>query len=443
MSGGHCYGMAVTSLRFYKGNITPQSLQAGVNTVFGLPQSQPVRSHIAEYFTRQMTDPVQTARWQSLQESPTQILNRVIDAMQFGWNDPVVLDFWFWGGGHSVTPYAVQDVGGGRFWIWIYDNNFPNNTTRRIEINTQTNRWIYDWGGVPISGGTGTLEIVALSVNNAPPRCPWCASAGGTSGTNQIWASGGAALITDAQGRRLGSESGTAYRELPGGVWTPTLGGLGQPLPDLFSVPASGDLHVAVDGSGASAAAPVKVSLFGNDMAISVDGGMLQPNQRDGVRLAPDARSVVYKAAAAKTVSVTLGIAGQAPATAGGVHTATSAEAGFTITLHNAQIDAGQDLQISVDQATGKLRYQSGPAGGSYDLTVERTAPSGTAQFAHQRVQVQSGDTQYLNYGQWNGSGTIELTIDQGSDGTIDQVVQLDNRQEAASHPVYLPLLVR
>ena len=45
------------------------------------------------------------------------------------------------GGGHAITPYAVEDAGNGVFNVLVYDNNWPNDDTRRVVFNTKRNSW--------------------------------------------------------------------------------------------------------------------------------------------------------------------------------------------------------------------------------------------------------------------------------------------------------------
>jgi hypothetical protein len=58
-SGGHCEGMAVTSLRFFKGqtyytgNTTPGDFQGGAQRVYDLTRDQSIDNYIAYYFSLQ------------------------------------------------------------------------------------------------------------------------------------------------------------------------------------------------------------------------------------------------------------------------------------------------------------------------------------------------------------------------------------------------------
>src|SRR5437660_1334619 len=45
--------------------------------------------------------------------------------------------------GHAVTPYAVEDKGGGKFAVLIYDNNHPG-IPRAISFDRNADSWSYD-----------------------------------------------------------------------------------------------------------------------------------------------------------------------------------------------------------------------------------------------------------------------------------------------------------
>ena len=46
--------------------------------------------------------------------------------------------------GHAVTPYAIEDRGGGVHLVRVYDNNFPDETSRYLVINTTSDTWSYE-----------------------------------------------------------------------------------------------------------------------------------------------------------------------------------------------------------------------------------------------------------------------------------------------------------
>ena len=53
-------------------------------------------------------------------------------------------------------------------------------------------------------------------------------------------------------------------------------------------------------------------------------------------------------------------------------------------------------------------------------------------------IMIDPADTAYLDYAGWDGTGPMTLTIDRGSDGTMDDTLLLTNQ----AHSVYIPLAV-
>lgn len=75
------------------------------------------------------------------------------------------------GSGHCVTPYAVEDISPTISHIRIYDNNFPGDTTRVVEIDRAANRYTFarssgDWSG-------DMIYAVPISVWQEDRSMPW------------------------------------------------------------------------------------------------------------------------------------------------------------------------------------------------------------------------------------------------------------------------------
>src|SRR5690606_7302930 len=146
------------------------------------------------------------------------------------------------GGGHAVTPYAIEDRGDGIKWILIYDNNHPG-VPRAIEVDTAADTWSYEAATNPDDdpslytgdATTHTLMLTPLSARLQPQNCPFCAGEldEDITAINQLTLTGpGARLgstdfyVTDATGRSFGRRGGQMVDEIDGASITPFLTGL-------------------------------------------------------------------------------------------------------------------------------------------------------------------------------------------------------------------------
>ncbi len=236
MAHGHCEGMAVLSDLLYFGQISPKKFNGNVTDELSL-QDELLQREIAYWWTTQVTKPGGS---QKVSQSPDAVLDTLSKAFNEG---KTAKEWWVMGlyrpdggGGHSVTPYAVDDRGNGTARILIYDNNFPKEV-RAIEVDRNANTWKYQGSAKPNepsrlyagNASTHNLEIVSISSRLGPQECDFCedakenASLAGTKGSlegassAQVWVDGsGLFLITDKYGRRIGFlESGVFVNEIP------------------------------------------------------------------------------------------------------------------------------------------------------------------------------------------------------------------------------------
>ena len=142
-------------------------------------------------------------------------------------------------------------------------------------------------------------------------------------------------------------------------------------------------------------------------------------------RCCPDGTGISYRAAESKALTLTLSL--------------DTPTIGRKFDVRDTEIGASQSITLTDDSADGTLVFSKANAtGGTYDLGIGVIDDTGVQQFTHRGVNILSGDTHYLIYDTWDGAGDIELRIDHGSDGTVDQIIALDNQ----SHSVFLPLLI-
>jgi len=149
MNGGHCYGMAVTSSRFFTGKDHPGQFQPPAQSTHDLWKLL-VRRHIAKYFVSQAASPISEELDAAFQSTPDAVLLQLHDLMSRDSLDPPVLELKSRDDkGHAVTPYAIEHAGDNTYWVRIYDNQSPDDTNRYVIIDTDANTWSYQFA----SGG--------------------------------------------------------------------------------------------------------------------------------------------------------------------------------------------------------------------------------------------------------------------------------------------------
>jgi hypothetical protein len=480
--GGHCEGMAVSSLLFFKGLDTPSSYGEGAAKTFDLQFTPQTQKLIAYYYYLQFVDPVASEYSMAEQFKPSEVLDQVIASMQDGAPDPVNLGFY--GGepdengylaGHSITPYSVEDRGNGIFWIHVYDNNWPDKADVVMEIDRVNETWSYDlsaqnpdfepevWEG---DARSQTLAALPLSWRTGTLTCPWCddtgtaGSTGGTlfnsivpgssllktddpgsgqstaqrSNTMQISLEGaGNLLIVNSKGQRLGYDGTTLVREIPGArVMRPRTGrGAVQPV---YFVPKGESYSITLNGQTVQTGvvATSTLSLFGQGMAITVRDLDLSAGDQHKLTLSADAQSLGF-VAGNDIAKPTFRISTTVKSGPGVVTGATS----YQFQVGNVDLVKGQQIDFSLSKPTGQFDFKSAGAAAnasSYDLEIVRTDTAGTDAFKKTNIDLNPTDTHKLNFGNWKTTQQVSIDIDRGSKG------QISERQPVPTAPVPTPL---
>lgn len=178
LSGGRCEGLATLSTRFNLGMDSPTTYEAGATSTAQLSSSNPrLNSEIVYWWATQFLQEVRARTSASRTMTPLQIVDDLIQGLAHSVG--YTLGMYSGPSGHSVTPYAVTHRGDD-FVIHIYDNNHPGKRFE-VSVNSETNSWKYpnaflnaDGTFETWSGGTGTLELTALSSRQGPFQCEFC-----------------------------------------------------------------------------------------------------------------------------------------------------------------------------------------------------------------------------------------------------------------------------
>src|SRR5581483_4317774 len=142
MAGGHCYGFSVAALLFWNGQVQPTAF-GGPNTPgLAIPGNAVLQQEIAYTWAFQTLPQVRAAQ---ITGTPNDIIAKLKQVLVPKPTETYTIAIFKRDGtgGHAVTPYAIEDAGGGIDKILIYDNNYPK-VTRAITVDTNANTWKYD-----------------------------------------------------------------------------------------------------------------------------------------------------------------------------------------------------------------------------------------------------------------------------------------------------------
>ena len=437
-AGGHCYGFSTLSQLFYAGHARSSGFGAPVTPRLQLEGNQPLQQEIAYAWTFQALPAVRRA---GISGSPAAILAALIEGLNGARADSYTLAFTKadGSGGHAVTPYAVEDRGGGEFAVLVYDSNFPGQA-RTLQIDREADTWSYNAAANPNrrSGGysgdaaSQSLFLFPTGPARGPQPCPFCApqdTPGGATGEdsntsragsagptfNQVYLGGDApprARLVFAATNASGDRSATPRlrAELPGvkqyPIYTGDLWADSAP-PDVY-LPASRTYALAIDAGALTQPAKGDIVLIGRGFTLAARNIQVDLDAGPSVFYpAADGSSLSFVAAGEETPTFDLGT------TAGG--------ASYALTVAGASLPGGAAADLELD-GDGALQISFGGTDGplQYDLALRRIDGEGEARFAHADLTYLPDSVVYVEYGAWEGEGDIELQVDEDGDGTID-----------------------
>ncbi len=228
--GGHCRGFSHASLVYYDGL---KSLETTEGSVLTSPNNAVSNSYGMTYQSDSMDYlQIYQARWYTTKAiqgrffgKPNDILQLVKDALADFKDNGLDIAIFYKGAGHSVVPYRIEQSGS-LYRIYVYENNFPGNTSKYIEVDPAANRWRYNIWGSTFWEGTDIYSIYLDLVRNnfpgtvnfnSPATVDEMAMLNADPSVESVIVEGNVApLIVDSSQNRLGVVGDTLYNEIPG-----------------------------------------------------------------------------------------------------------------------------------------------------------------------------------------------------------------------------------
>ena len=439
MAGGHCEGMAVLSNLFYTGEVDIRVFGADSVPELELAGNELLQREIAYWWATQATEP---ARTEIVQQTPSGVLNTLLVSLAAGpsGGDQFALGIYKrdFTGGHAITPYAVEDVGGGIYWIMVYDNNYPGEA-RAVEVDTTADTWRYSGSTNPAEAEdeyegdatTFTLELAPIGPRLSQQVCPFCAgdSQGGAANRgqqagqrtfNQVWLEGDAdLLIIDADGRGVGFRDGVFVNEIPGAVSNANKFGVNVwdiRAEPVYYIPTDIDFTIVIDGSQLTESTNSTVTMIGPGYALEVSDIILEPGQVDTLDVAPDGSLISYRTFSRQTPFFLVVVETDG--------------ADYLFGVYGEELAPGEALNLSLDTVAGWLSIDAidNSESGSYGLVVARYDEGGEQIFGAEGIVLEPDDVLYVDYLLWPGNGeAMPLDLDYYGDGTVDETILVDD----------------
>jgi hypothetical protein len=209
-------------------------------------------------------------------------------------------------------------MGDGIYDVLVYDNNWPGEAGRRLQIDTKANTWSYYAmvsPGFPQAVYEGnakskTLRLAPVTPGLGVQPCPFCVGRQGVgSKFNELRLDGTGSeharfLITDAKGRQTGFKGRRFVNHIPGAKVLPrTSTGYRQlPSGQLFAdspapvvrLPKGVEFEIAVDGRHLKRRDRETLSLVGPTYDATVENLIMGPKQTAQVGLSPKGNAISY-----------------------------------------------------------------------------------------------------------------------------------------------------
>ena len=448
MEGGHCYGFSVAALQFYQNKLNPADFGGTSIADLKIDGNDKLSREIAYSFVYQYAPAVKAAR---IAGTPNEVLDQLTQALQPGASAPESYTIGFFkaegGGGHAVTPYAIEDLGGGINAVLVYDNNWPKQP-RAILFDRNANKWSYQasinpavpsevyWGDAttqslflyPTTPGTKPFASLMPSQGRVPGM------AAPAQQLNTIFLEASAKnhahlLITDDKGKRLGfTADGKFVNEISGADAvapfsdTPTT--WNEAEEPIYYVPTTTKFTLTIDGTPLKQESSANIVMVGPGYDIGLDDVILKPGQKDVLTLSSDGTQLSYKTDSSESPNIILGVDGK--------------DADYAFVIKGVDLDGGGTINATLDTTKGQLSFNTSgtKAAGTFGMLMERIDAQTDQVFWHDAITLSPGDVARVNYGKWTGDKTsLTVDVDHGSTGTNIETLTLTDDEQSTTTP--------
>ena len=414
---GSCFGFALSSFQAFNNVDTFLDEYPGVGNfdyLYDLGNSDERRLCINALFVHQMGSNHQAHIQSNKSNTPVQTLNELKDMMREDETDYQILTFFnqgSGGGGHAVNPYRIsveEDVDE----IWVYDNNAPGISSRKILIDKVNNRWHYPslptWGG---SEGLFLMEPSSeyLEQPSAPREIP----------TEDDWIAGSSESGTEIYFNKINTMS--VVNEAGDTIsWSDSL------MTNTFTnahqiIPITGDLHPPIGfqinetgltiSASDAADSVISLAIFTGSDAISYERRNVGSDEQDIISLTGS-----LKISNPDTIQKTCKFS-----------KIVSANDNYRI------IDiSGYDLYSNefvdlLELESNSFKLSNSGFIKDYNLLLRNVTPETDSIFMYDDIQLETNSNHFISP-DWQSLSEVPIYIDLNNDGSIDDTLSLVNQ---------------
>ena len=430
MDGGHCEGMAVTSLTMFHKIEDPNTFGAPKTNDLAFDGNTPLQEDIAYWWATQSTEPTMSS---VITGKPSDIIKLLSTSLSQGQNADTFYSIGIYmadgTGGHAVTPVSITDLGDGKVGLNIYDNNWPNEL-RTINVDTNAETWNYQASTNPneqeslYSGDT--LELTPSKARMETQDCDFCSGKGHkntTKGMNTfvLTASGGSldpaapkanttgtTVFVTPDGKRLGYVNGKFINEIAGAsaavfksaptVWN------NNGLP-IFRIPEGITVTMQIANDPTY---KYTVSAYGDGKVVKVAKLDVSATKATVVNFGSTVQSVKIKSAVKTSPDIYIGDESNAE------------NKDSSTQFSGVDLSADGEADITFDDSTDQFNID-GDVAGDFNLDVVVSDDNGDYSYSTNDVALADGADMSFDIDQINSEGdALTLQVDQNGDGTFD-----------------------
>lgn len=441
MDGGHCEGMAALSLILYADKAKAEEF--GNTPDLLLQNNEKLQHEIAYWFATQGVSP--TATKEIKDKTPSELLDVLLSSIKPNASIDQIYTMGIYQpdfkGGHAITPYAIADMGDGKYEVMTYDNNHPK-MERLVEIDRNANTWKYNASTKPgeeESEYVGNAETKTLTLTPTQPRyekqdCNFCGTADDSaeksnkgsaiaSGKfNQIFLEGDADLLISNGNQKIGYENGKFVNAFPKATFIPRKSSelWKDDEEPIYNIPVGVPFTMTLQSSSETNGKELTdVMMIGSGYDIGLEGIKVLAGQKDSIKFDATGQSLSYQPSSAEAPNIFFGIS--------------TKNDDYEFELDGVEIDAGGTISANLDTVKGRLgiKVADTKQEAIFNLLLSRIDDKTEQQFDAEDLTLESGDTMYLDYAKWTGNGAkLTIEIDKGSDGVIDETMTIDDKKK-------------